>query len=212
MRKKGKIYSNIIILSVLLTTANITLCSCGSNKVAEQDTTSVIEQETTSANEQDMTQTDSTKENLLGCTNWHIERKGVTPDFYTWIYINDDNNEIFGEYFGFKQYKPEAFYIDIDSDGNNEIICNCQYGADMAYRTLIYRNNNGVTEVGEVNIDKVEAKYNIDLHGGELTYDVIYNETDGTIVLYLKYPENETENQYIIDYDMYDYLPYKYEE
>lgn len=208
MRPKYITFKNILILSLLLTSANISLCSCGSSVVSEQGTTSGKELETTTADEQDMTQTDPSMENLLGCTNWHIERKTTAPDFYSWIFINDDTNEIFAEYFGFKQYKPDAFYVDIDSDGEKEIICNCQYGGDMANRALIYRNNKGIIEVGELNIDKVKEKYNIDLSGGEITYDVIYSESDKSIVLYF----TETNKQYIIDYDMYEYSTYKYVE
>ena len=43
---------------------------------------------------------------------------------------------------------PECYVADPDGDGENELICNCTYGADGTQRVFIFRNNAGIIEVG----------------------------------------------------------------
>lgn len=95
--------------------------------------------------------------NLLGYTRWEYEWEEYITDVHygVTVYSADDHTAL-GRWFGFSNSSnitPEMYAIDIDGDGNNELICNCQYGGDGAERCYIYRNNNGNIEQGWISSD-----------------------------------------------------------
>lgn len=82
--------------------------------------------------------------------------------------VNEENSESssngehdFTEVLGYSDYHvtvdqnmpgPEAYSRDLDEDGISELICNCIYGTG-ARRVYIYRNNDGVIEIGRLSYD-----------------------------------------------------------
>lgn len=133
--------------------------------------------------------------NVLGFDGCRIRVEEVTPHFYTWYYYAeaDGKTQIIAESFGYEVAgaQPEGYSVDLDEDGVPELICNCVYG-DGAERVLVYRNNNGVIEVGGLAERRLETDFNIDLMGGvggiierydpvENVIHVINYATDGSV-------------------------------
>lgn len=92
--------------------------------------------------------------NLLGFTHWEYEGVEYISGVHYGVTVYSIEDHIaLGEWFGFRDSidtTPEMYAVDIDGDGNNELICNCQYSADGVESCYIFRNNNGVIEYGYV--------------------------------------------------------------
>lgn len=92
--------------------------------------------------------------NLLGFTDWEYDTGSVANVHnYIAFHSNEEQTE-FACWFGFSK-EPVIYVLDIDGDGDNEMICDCVYGADNVSEVRIYRNNNGAIEVGTVSEDYV---------------------------------------------------------
>jgi hypothetical protein len=91
---------------------------------------------------------------ILGL-NGYIEGVESPPEFVTWRYFAEvnGNTQCVAEVFGFATSAPEAYSKDIDGNGVKELIGNCQYGGDGARRVIVYRNNNGIVEIGTLAYD-----------------------------------------------------------
>jgi len=61
--------------------------------------------------------------------------------------INGEREICIGESFGIQ---IDDYACDLDCDGIAELICNCVYGGDGAFRVMIYRLRNGIAEVGRI--------------------------------------------------------------
>ena len=142
---------------------------------------------------------------LLGYENVHFigeiyNSTGAIIYFYT-----EDNIEIACQ-FGPGLYDPWVYSVDLDEDGVDEMICPCVYTGDGNPCVLIYRNNNGVIEVGYPDRDRCE-----ELAGAELyalnsctRYDF---ETDRIVLIYMR---EEVAELTIDDYSFQEYVPAYY--
>lgn len=142
---------------------------------------------------------------LLGYENVHFigevyNSTGAIIYFYT-----EDNVEIACQ-FGPDLYDPWFYNVDLDGDGVDEMICPCVYTGDGVPCVLIYRNNNGVIEVGYPDRDRCE-----ELAGAELyalnsctRYDF---ETDRIVLIYM---HEEVAELTIDDYSFQEYVPAYY--
>ncbi|WP_024860126.1 hypothetical protein [Ruminococcus flavefaciens] len=123
---------------------------------------------------------------IFGIKNWHIYTESLSSDTENTYFINEDTNEIFVEYTGYKD-KTSAFFTDLEDDNRLELICNYQYGEaqeNMNNHVKIYRYNNGVIECGDFLSDFEEfGKAN----GIELTslddFSEVYDVESNRIIL-----------------------------
>ncbi|MDE7297813.1 MAG: hypothetical protein K2N94_03145 [Lachnospiraceae bacterium] len=101
---------------------------------------------------------------LLGFTQYHIKIEEVSPWLFFWHYYAETANgdeQCIAEVFG-PGDEPEAYIVDLDSDGITELICNCEYG-DSAKRVYIFRSKDGIIEEGVFNEDYYRTEFtNID--------------------------------------------------
>lgn len=141
-------------------------------------------------------------DSLLGYDNVYYMGEEIGPDAAQIFFYTEDNIEIAAQ-FGFNLHDPWIYSRDLDGDDVDELICPCQYTGDGVPCVLIYRNNNGVIEVGYPDPRRFE-----DLAGEELyalnccsRYDF---DTD-RIVLYHR--REELAELTIDDYNFYEYEP-----
>lgn len=104
---------------------------------------------------------DEAMTNLLGFTDWECEVDDVAGVHFTISIYSTDGHIELGRWFGFNP-NPIVYVEDIDGDGNNEMICNCQYGGDGVQDVCIYRNNNGVIELLTVSEKFVSEAFNVE--------------------------------------------------
>ncbi|MCR5805048.1 MAG: hypothetical protein K6G47_12395 [Clostridia bacterium] len=156
--KMRKIIASIIGIGIMFS-----ICACEKKKVEEttEETTSVTTQETTSETTEESTSEETEEEYepelirididepLLGFEGCYAEGECMYADFYDWTIYNADG-EFLGSQFGYECDTPVYYLQDWDGDGNDELICPVQYGADMALCVNVYRNNNGTIEEGEL--------------------------------------------------------------
>lgn len=95
-------------------------------------------------------------DSILGFDNCEVIRIEETGyRFYTWHFHAETDGEIrcVAEMFGrFDSNMPEAYSVDLDGDGVDELICNNTSGD--GWRTVtVFRNNNGVIETGYISSD-----------------------------------------------------------
>lgn len=147
---------------------------------------------------------------ILGHEKWHMKcvgAQGSQGDWSNWIFVDDDTDEILGEWFGFDELTDYIHIADIDGDGTNELICNCRYGCDCAQRVMVYRNNNGTIEVGTASEQSLEAALGLSIEC-VLDYQLEYDEKSGQ--LELEYNRDGSVHQ--VDFNCFSYEPYVYEE
>ncbi|MBR6626444.1 MAG: hypothetical protein IKL04_00490 [Lachnospiraceae bacterium] len=91
---------------------------------------------------------------VLGYSDYHVTVDQNMPGFIIQkYYIETDGVEkCIAQIFGYAVPGPEVYSRDLDGDGINELICNCIYGTG-ARRVYIYRNNDGVIEIGRLSYD-----------------------------------------------------------
>ena len=110
---------------------------------------------------------------LIGFEDCYAMAEMGPEDYTTWTIYNG-NHEAIARQFAFGcEREPYYFLADVDGNGTDEIICNNRYNADGAVRIFIFRNNNGVPEVGIFDEEKMSAKRGEELY--VLSYDTYYN-------------------------------------
>lgn len=88
--------------------------------------------------------------NILGFSGCKVKVEETSPHFFTWYFYTETSGETryIAEMFGrFDDNMPEAYNIDLDGDGTDELVCNCVSG-DGWQTVTVYRNNNGSIEAG----------------------------------------------------------------
>ena len=170
MKDKREIVALIAAVGIVFS-----ICSC--DKKAEGETTEAPTSETTQETTTESTATEETEfieeeddfeydyekvrididEPLLGFEGCYAEGGNMYFDFFDWTIYNADG-KVIGTQFGFGNTEPLYYVKDYDGDGNEELICPVQYGADMAIRVLVYRNNNGTIEEGDVDERKLSNR------------------------------------------------------
>lgn len=103
-------------------------------------------------------QSGATLTDVLGFGVCRIEMEELTPGQYRWHYYVKVNGEdvCVAEQFGYDG--PEAWSRDMDGDGVPELICNSTYG-DGVESVIVYRNNNGIIEEGNIRQSYYEEKF-----------------------------------------------------
>lgn len=61
--------------------------------------------------------------------------------------LDGERGVCLGESFG---VQIDDYTYDLDGDGIEELICNCVFGGDGAFRVMIYRLRDGIIEVGRI--------------------------------------------------------------
>ncbi len=91
---------------------------------------------------------------VLGYSEYHVTIDQNMPGFIIQKYYAEVNGaeKCIAQVFGYAVPGPEVYSRDLDEDGMSEMICNCIYGTG-ARRVYIYRNNDGVIEIGRLSYD-----------------------------------------------------------
>ena len=117
---------------------------------------------------------------ILGFDNCYCEGYMDVIGHCNWTIYNGDGEEIACQ-FGFDcEDVPECYVADPDGDGENELICNCTYGADGSQRVFIFRNNAGIIEVGSFDEARIASEIGEELSA--ISYNVFYDEAQNCIV------------------------------
>lgn len=132
-----------------------------------------------------------------------------------WLYINTDG-VIVGECFG--GFDPESYFVDIDGDGTDELVCNCINMGDGVRRVFVYRYNDGVVECGTWDLQL--ACSNLGISGSETRpSNTYYSQEDNDVIIEISYmnkSEDETINVYDevyhIGFDTFVFDKYEYQE
>ena len=103
-------------------------------------------------------QSGATLTDVLGLGVCRIEMEELTPGQYRWhYYVKMDGEDVcVAEQFGYDG--PEVWSRDLDGDGVPELICNSTYG-DGVESVIVYRNNNGIIEEGNIRKSYYEEKF-----------------------------------------------------
>ena len=187
-----KIATRSLFISILAITVSLPLASCSKEQVPEDNhETEETHQELTVSSEEETAlspETDSERVEVgqfLGLEDCYCTREHFGNGHFGWTFYDSHDVEI-ARQFGFDiADKPEYYLEDLDRDGNDEVVINCEYGGDGCRRVFIYRNNNGVIEIGSLDEDQVASALGFDSGlGGELAHDEYYDEEKGELVLY----------------------------
>ena len=97
----------------------------------------------------------------LGYEKCYCESVSLAGPWIEWNLYNE-NGEMIAMQFGFNDYEPYLYPLDLDGDGEDELISSCVYGGDGANRVFVYRNNNGEIEVGVYVTDMCTVEYSME--------------------------------------------------
>lgn len=213
----------IVFVSILLVL--FTLCSCNANKQVAIDSTKSSEfindtdyqseenEITTVAEEYDYTDDTFIRiDELLGLGSGRIEE--VINDslgLKQLLFISDIDNRVVAECGRFI-YAPDegsAYYFkNIYGDDTAELICNTQYG-DGAERVKIFRNSNGIIEIGGVNETYICDEFGIVQLESPGSVKEVYDPERNLIVVTLYESEATLEIPTNIE-EAFEYLEYEY--
>jgi hypothetical protein len=118
--------------------------------------------------------------NALGYKRCYCELVSMGGNGFIWNLYNEDR-EMIAMQFGYNDYEPHLYSADMDGDGTDELISCCIYGGDGAARIFVYRNNNGIIELGVFETDLNVYEYSME-----------YNDTEKKIILQNWTEEKET--------------------
>ncbi len=122
-------------------------------------------------------------EPLLGFEGCYVEGINMYWDYYDWTFHNAEG-EIIGHQFGYGYETPEYYLLDFDGDGNEELICQVQYGADLSLSVLIFRNNNGTVEESSLNEKKISNRIGESLY---VTNHLVIYDPDKKLIVFEYY-------------------------
>ena len=174
------------ILLAAMTALPICSCSQTNNEttVSESVTLEESTSEETTTSEESETEEKISKRvevgSVLGFENCYAEGEESAPDYYFWCIYNSEGKEIACQFAYGCDSKPDIVIADVDGDGNADLISNCCYGADGAERSYVFRNRNGVIEVGMLNQEKIQKELGIAL--GANNYKINYAEDKNQLV------------------------------
>lgn len=118
---------------------------------------------------------------LIGFDNCYCTGYKDVIDHCNWTIYSGDGQEIACQ-FGFGcESAPDCYLTDLDGNGEDELVCNCTYGADGAMRVFIFRNQNGVIEVGSFDESVLDQIFGDELC--VLAYNMFYDEAQKAIVI-----------------------------
>lgn len=141
-------------------------------------------------------------DNLLGYTNWRVERMETAPNFYFWNYYDNDTNTVIAENFGIDGNESDATIYDIDGNGITELICNAVYGGDGAVRVIMFRNNGGTIERGYIDESRAAQELGITIEMVS-DYAEYFDENTMSVILV-----DRDGNHYNVPFDWFNYSPY----
>lgn len=164
-------------LLILLVAAALILPVCSCNKAKEEPSVDAEETEEYDGDAELLYNKHGSYMMKLGTLidfdDCYCDAQVSMGDYYNWTIYNGDH-EIIACQFGFGCVRGPVYYlVDVDGDGNEEMICNCMYSGDGAARAFIYRNNNGVVEVGRLDEDRMAERIGDELC--VLSFDIYYD-------------------------------------
>ena len=147
---------------------------------------------------------------ILGFESYYVKAEEPFKGFVNWKFFTEINGvetciaEVFGDIIS----KPEIYQKDFDGDGVEELICNNMYGTG-AGRVYIYRNHNGVIEVGYLCYDLTdESLFPGITNQGSSYIQEIYQPENETFEIY--YPvEDGTKSVILHDIEWVEFVPYE---
>ena len=152
---------------------------------------------------------------VLGFGVCRVEIEEISPYQYKWhFYVEVDGEKVcVAEQFGYDGL--EAWSRDLDGDGVPELICNSTYG-DGVQKIIVYRNNNGIIEVGEIRWSYYDEKFgwaNID-EGGVASYPVERYDPERGVFTATDYYTNGYDNPVTVEFDdgidPFSFSPFKH--
>lgn len=116
--------------------------------------------------------------------------------------LNGDRGVCLGESFGIQ---IDDYTYDLDGDRIEELICNCVFGGDGAFRVMIYRLRDGIIEIGKI------PENNFDLPGfqnwGANAIKEYFDVNVGCVVL--EYSSENGTRSVTCNYTDFDFVPFK---
>ncbi len=104
--------------------------------------------------------------NALGYKRCYCELISMGENGFIWNLYNEDQ-EMIAMQFGYNDSEPQLYSVDMDGDGTDELISYCIYGGDGAARIFVYRNNNGIIELGVFETDLTVSEYSMEYDTAE---------------------------------------------
>ena len=147
---------------------------------------------------------------VLGFDTYYVKAEEPFKGFVNWKYFTEiDGVEIcVAEVFGDIVTKPEIYQKDLDGDGVAELICNSMYGTG-ARRVYIYRNHDGVIEVGYFCYDLMNESLvpGITNVGSSYIQEIYHSENE---TFEISYPTEEGTKRVILqNIEWVEFVPYK---
>lgn len=147
---------------------------------------------------------------VLGFDSYYVKAEESFKGFVNWKYFVeiDGVETCIAEVFGDMVIKPEIYQKDLDGDGVKELICNSMYGTG-AGRVYIYRNHNGVIEVGYFCYDLSDERLfsGITNQGSSYIQEIYHPENE---TFEISYPVEEGRKSVILqNIDWVEFVPYK---
>ena len=126
---------------------------------------------------------------ILGYENCYAEVENTGPGHYSWRIYNSEGQQIACQ-FGFScEDNPDIVIVDVDGDGNNDLISNCCYGADGIERLYVFINKDDTIEVGVFNIEKYEEEQGIAVDSND--YKIYYSEESNCLIFHNNSDDSE---------------------
>ena len=160
-------------------------------------------------------QSGATLTDVLGFGVCRIEMEEIAPYQYRWhYYVKVDGEDVcVAEQFGYDG--PEAWSRDLDGDGVPELICNSTYG-DGVESVIVYRNNNGIIEVGNVRKSYYEEKFGWThvLEGGTFSLPVERYDPEQGVFTATDYYTQGYDDPVTVEFDdglePFEFFPFKH--
>ena len=125
---------------------------------------------------------------IMGFKGYVVNVSEADSDWYELVYHADMDGKdvIIGESFGYGD--PQDYVIDLNRDGESELVCNCTFGGDGVQRVYTYRLVDGEVQVGTVALEDWTAGYTgpesavVEAYlPDNISYYVAYQDADGKL-------------------------------
>lgn len=131
--------------------------ACGKESVPTTESESTTASSVTVTSEETTTSSEETTEtevyatysfgDAMGFQNCYCTCELIAPHSFEWTMFNEDGEPVAYQFGGNDEF-PRFYPVDMDADGQDEIISYSQYSADGICQVDIFRNNDGVVEIG----------------------------------------------------------------